>query len=66
MWLHPVDRRAFQHLVRQKSDLCSIRNTVQSVDILLGAVSTDEKDIGEFDIMFSKVWSENMSNIFMK
>jgi hypothetical protein len=66
MLLHPFDGRAFQHLGRQKSDLCSIRNAVHSVDILLGAVSTDEKDIGELDIMFSKVWSENMSIIFMK
>jgi hypothetical protein len=65
MLLHPVDGRAFQHLGRQRSDLCSIKNTVHSVDSLLGAVSTDEKDIRELDIMFSKVWSDNMSNIFI-
>ena len=65
MLQHPVDGRALQHLGRQISDLCSIKNTVHSVDILLGAVSTDENYIRELDIMFSKEWSENMSNIFM-
>jgi hypothetical protein len=65
MLQHPVDGRALQHFGRQRSDLCSIKNTVHSVDILLGAVSTDENYIRELDIMFSKEWSENMSNIFM-
>jgi hypothetical protein len=32
----------------------------------MGEVSTDEKDIRELDIMFSKVWSENMSSISIK
>lgn len=31
-----------------------------------GAVSIDEKDNRELDIIFSKMWSENFSNIFVK
>jgi hypothetical protein len=32
----------------------------------MDAVSIDEKENRELDIIFSKMWSENISNIFLK